>query len=400
MVRSIKYKDPAKCNKVSKPNKQQKKEENDRFKAMLEKARQDMLSRRNKLQEQEPEKRVPEHHLPKYTAEEQEEKRRKMQPQESGAKISEKESNDPKRHNLDAYTENSTAPQGKRKRIQSQEGSVQNSRKENTGPQNSTIKTDKQHAKKRRIEQTQNTDPLNLLNIKTDNQHAKQRRFHQAQNTHPLSMINIKTDNQHAKQRRIQQRIEQTQTSDPLNLLNIKTDNQHAKQRRIEQTQYTGPLNLINMCTIGNGEEQVEQRRLKKAEQEREAERKQRENREQIPRKYRDQIEAQRRLELIRNPDPLNLMGQCTVNIYDSRYQEILPPAGQAGQVITRERRQLMCEHWQERKDSIKGDLFPDAMELSHFEEKHHLQHTGPVYDSPSYLGEGDLPRLRSHNLW
>ena len=122
MVRSIKYKDPAKCNKVSKPNKQQKKEENDRFKAMLEKARQDMLSRRNKLQEQEPEKRVPEHHLPKYTAEEQEEKRRKMQPQESGAKISEKESNDPKRHNLDAYTENSTAPQGKRKRIQSQEG--------------------------------------------------------------------------------------------------------------------------------------------------------------------------------------------------------------------------------------------------------------------------------------
>ena len=204
MVRSIKYKDPAKCNKVSKPNKQQKKEENDRFKAMLEKARQDMLSRRNKLQEQEPEKRVPEHHLPKYTAEEQEEKRRKMQPQESGAKISEKESNDPKRHNLDAYTENSTAPQGKRKRIQSQEGSVQNSRKENTGPQNSTIKTDKQHAKKRRIEQTQSTDPLNLLNIKTDNQHAKQRRFHQAQNTHPLSMINIKTDNQHAKQRRIQ----------------------------------------------------------------------------------------------------------------------------------------------------------------------------------------------------
>ena len=30
-------------------------------------------------------------------------------------------------------------------------------------------------------------------------------------------------------------RIEQTQTSDPLNLLNRKTDNQHAKQRRIEQ---------------------------------------------------------------------------------------------------------------------------------------------------------------------
>ena len=44
----------------------------------------------------------------------------------------------------------------------------------------------------------------------------------------------------------------------PLNLLNRKTDNQHAKQRRIEQTQYTGPLNLINMCIIGNGEEQVE----------------------------------------------------------------------------------------------------------------------------------------------
>ena len=235
---------------------------------------------------------------------------------------------------------------------------MQKSGQGNTGPLNSTIKTDNHYAKKRRIEQPQNGDPLNLLNIKTDNQHAKQRRI----------------------------------------------------QQRLEQAQYTDPLNLINMCTVGNDEQQVEQRSLKKAEQEREAERKQRENREQIPRKYRDQIEAQRRLELIRNPDPLNLMGQCTVNIYDSRYQEILTPPGQADQVITRERRLLMCQHWQERKDSIKGDLFPDdsikgdlfpdAMEMSHFEEKHNLQYTGPPYDSPSYLGEGDLPRLRPHNLW